>query len=79
MIYLTFNSVFTVTQKAGAFEIGTTYMINGFGWGKPDKDGNRREFWEVQEKYKDEDSPIYIYKDEFTKLQDIGVIKEKLK
>ena len=62
------DSVFKFNVNAGKFKAGIIYTIVGFGKGKPNKDGVRREFWTILEKHNTKQPEQYIWKSELKRL-----------
>lgn len=58
----------------GTLEFGVKYIVSGFGEGRADKDGIRKPFWEVLDKYNTEAPPIHIFKKDLNKLFDDELI-----
>lgn len=58
----------------GRLEFGVQYIINGFGYGFPNKEGVRKELWEIVDKYNADLPPIHIFKDDLNKLYDKELI-----
>ena len=59
----------------GVLEFGVKYIINGFGKGKPNDSGERKEFWEIIDKYNTEVPPIHLWKEDLNKLYKKKIIK----
>lgn len=78
-LYPVVGDVFTVDRNInikgqGRLEFGVKYVINGFGYGKPNEDGDRREFWEILDKYNTEQPPIHAWKENIEMLYDKKIL-----
>lgn len=69
---------FNVNANGGRnnFSPGILYIISGWGYGKSDKKGIRREFWTVSDKFNTQIKDMHIWKSELKRLFDDGKIIE---
>lgn len=70
ILYPAIGSTIKFTVNAGKFKSGVIYVIVGFGKGKPNKDGERREFWCILDKHNTREKEKFMWKSEMKRLFD---------
>lgn len=71
-----FKVKFKISTSGGKFHSGHVYQITGFGFGKPNENGQRREFWELSDLNNPQFKPGNIWKSELNRLFDQNKIED---
>ena len=74
------GTIFTVVKSVnikgqGVLAVDSQYQISGIGFGKK-RDGIRREFWVILNRYDPDQKPFNILRSDFEKICDSEVVKE---